>query len=141
MQDVRALVWVGVCVLMCMVPLLLLQVSIFCVLNISLQCRWLLISTCICNNPCVCTVKNMERLFDVLLCFPSTKLLQHPLPSDNAHTAQKDQGRRSLKYFTPCKYHYLHAVVYNLLLEPAAKNLQCYEKFLFLFLHVTFSFT
>ena len=39
MQDVSALMRMGVCVHVCMVPLL--QVSIFCVLNISLQCRYL----------------------------------------------------------------------------------------------------
>lgn len=137
MQDVSALMWVGVCVLMCTVPLLLLQVSIFCVLNISLQCRWLLIFTCICNNTCICTVENMERLLNVLLCLPSTKLLQHLVHSDKAHTVQKDQGRRSLKYFIPCKYDYLHSVVHNLLLELAANNLQN----LFLLLHVTFATT
>lgn len=74
MQDVSALVWVSVCVHTYMVPLLLLRVSIFNVLNISTQCRWFLISACTCNNTWVCTVKNTERLFDVFLFLPSRKL-------------------------------------------------------------------
>lgn len=71
--------WVGVCVHMCMLPLLLLQDNI-CVLNISIQSRWLLISTCICSITWVCIVTNMERLFDVLLCLLNTKLLWNLLP-------------------------------------------------------------